>query len=102
MRWLFCMLFSGLACAQEGPPQGTGPWEFEEIIIGVVELEKGSRIVVINNGEPKIVTRTFGTFEACNKAREALPATGVSVPLGTGGGALADLGRVVSPCYSRN
>jgi hypothetical protein len=92
------------AIAQELAPSGPGPWSFEEIIVSVVEAPPATRtsgtvIPIQNNGEPKVITRTFTTMDDCQAARTSLLAFGFDIVLGTGGGATAHIGRSTSDCF---
>lgn len=84
------------ACAVTG-----STWTFQEIIVSVVE-STSKTVPVFNNAEPQILMHTcFFSAADCQAARNALNIFGTSVPLGTGGGATAHVGRTVSECQPR-
>lgn len=93
------------AAAQEGPPQGEGPWSVVITEISVVEAPVAAKgatsiIAVANTGEPKLLLLTFTTIEKCQDARNrALLPTQLTMPLGTGGGAAAHIGRTITECF---
>lgn len=91
-----------VAMAQESGPSGAGPWAVVVTQATVVETFGKSTVVVHNSGEAKVLLVAFATIEACQAARNlALNPSGFSIPLGTGGGASAHVGRSVTECFQQ-
>ena len=88
--------------AQEGGPEGVGPWAVVLTQVSIVEVSKNSLIVVHNTGNETVLLITFATIDECQTARNvALNPSGFDVSLGTGSGLTAHIGRSVSECFQR-
>jgi hypothetical protein len=86
----------------EACPNPAGTWSFQEVLIAVVESLQAKLVPVLNQPEPQVIMhQCFSDAQTCGNARLVLNAFGVSLPLGTGGGAQAHLGRTVSDCFQR-
>jgi hypothetical protein len=94
--------FALVAVTSAAVAQETAPaWAFEEIIVSVVEVTTSRTTPILNNGTPQVITRRFRSSADCEQARVKLMAFGgVTLPLGTGGGAQAHIGRLVSECFA--
>lgn len=95
------VLLSSTVWAAEVPPAAVGTWAFEEVVIGVVETAGDRRLVASNSGEPTVIEKVFHDRAACDAARNSINSFGFTVPLGTGGGAQAHIGRSITECYAK-
>ncbi len=78
------------------PPE---EWAFQDIVIVAVQSDYPNA-PVSNAGNPQVqLYQGFGDAPTCQAARLLFNIYGISIPLGTGSGLIAHMGRTTSECF---
>ncbi len=83
------------------PPVATHPeeWAFQDIVIVAVQSDYPNA-PVLNAGNPQVqLYQGFIDGPTCHAARLLFNIYGISIPLGTGSGLIAHMGRTTGECF---
>ncbi len=102
MKYLFAVvLLAAWQVEAASPTVAKHPeeWAFQDVVIVAVQSDFPNAPVA-NAGNPQVnLYQGFADYATCQDARLAFNAYGLSIPLGTGSGLIAHLGRTLGECF---